>query len=97
MNAVDFTEDPDHRLIREAVRETCARFPDEYRAEREESHTFPWAFYEAMPSGGWIGIAIAADRPHHRLRTGNRRRPGGWDEGRAALFRPDRARRPDRL
>ena len=27
---MDFTEDPDHRLIREAVREICARFPDEY-------------------------------------------------------------------
>src|ERR1700735_3595732 len=26
---VDFTENPDHKLIREAVREICARFPDE--------------------------------------------------------------------
>jgi len=32
---VDFTEDPDHRAMREAVREVCARFPDKYRAERE--------------------------------------------------------------
>ena len=38
---MDFTEDPDHRLLREAVREVCARFPDEYWAERDESHTFP--------------------------------------------------------
>ena len=28
---MDFTEDPDHRLIRAAVREICAQFPDEYR------------------------------------------------------------------
>jgi acyl-CoA dehydrogenase len=38
---VDFTEDPDHRLIRAAVREICARFPYEYWAEHDESHTFP--------------------------------------------------------
>ena len=42
----------------EAVREVCARFPDEYWADRDESHTFPWEFYEAMAKGGWIGIAI---------------------------------------
>ncbi len=58
---MDFTEDPDHRLIREAVRETCARFPDEYWAELDESHTFPWEFYDAMAKGGWIGIAIPAE------------------------------------
>jgi len=57
---VDFTEDPDHRLLHQAVREVCARFPDEYWAERDESHTFPWEFYAAMAKGGWIGIAIPA-------------------------------------
>src|ERR1051325_6307452 len=57
---VDFAEDPDHRLIREAVREVCARFPDEYWAELDQSHTFPWEFYAAMAKGGWIGIAIPA-------------------------------------
>jgi alkylation response protein AidB-like acyl-CoA dehydrogenase len=58
---VDFTEDPDHRLLREAVREICSRFPDEYWAALDESHTFPWEFYEAMAKGGWIGIAIPAE------------------------------------
>jgi acyl-CoA dehydrogenase len=58
---VDFTEDPDHRAIRAAVREVCARFPDEYWAALDESHTFPWEFYEAMAKGGWIGIAIPAE------------------------------------
>ena len=58
---MDFTEDPDHRAIRAAVREVCARFPDEYWAERDESHSFPWDFYEAMAKGGWIGIAIPAE------------------------------------
>ncbi len=58
---MDFTEDPDHRLIRAAVREICARFTDEYWAGLEESHTFPWEFYDAMAKGGWIGIAIPAE------------------------------------
>ena len=57
---MDFAEDPDHRLIREAVREVCARFPDEYWAELDQTHTFPWEFYAAMAKGGWIGIAIPA-------------------------------------
>jgi len=58
---VDFTEDPDHRVIREAVREICVRFPDEYWAELDQSLTFPWDFYQAMANGGWIGVAIPAE------------------------------------
>jgi acyl-CoA dehydrogenase len=58
---VDFTENPDHKLIREAVRDICARFPDEYWADLEQTHTFPWEFYQAMAEGGWIGIAIPAE------------------------------------
>jgi acyl-CoA dehydrogenase len=58
---VDFAEDPDHRLIRAAVRQVCARFPDEYWAGLDESHAFPWEFYDAMAAGGWIGIAIPSD------------------------------------
>jgi acyl-CoA dehydrogenase len=54
---VDFTEDPDHRLIRAAIREICARFPDQYWAGVDESHTFPWEFYDAMAKGGWMRIA----------------------------------------
>jgi acyl-CoA dehydrogenase len=58
---VDFTADTDHQLIRAAIREVCASFPDEYWAEHDASHTFPWQFYEAMAAGGWIGIAIPAE------------------------------------
>ncbi|HXT91717.1 MAG TPA: acyl-CoA dehydrogenase family protein, partial [Trebonia sp.] len=57
---MDFAEDRDQRLIREAVREVCARFSDEYWAELDQTHTFPWEFYAAMAKGGWIGIAIPA-------------------------------------
>jgi acyl-CoA dehydrogenase len=58
---VDFAESDEHRLIREAIRALCARFPDEYWADLDTSHTFPWGFYEAMAKGGWIGIAIPAE------------------------------------
>jgi acyl-CoA dehydrogenase len=58
---LDFTENDEHRLIREAVRQICAQFPDEYWAELDTSHTFPWAFYDEMAKGGWIGIAIPAE------------------------------------
>jgi acyl-CoA dehydrogenase len=55
---VDFSEDTEYQPVRDAVREICAQFPDEYWAEADATHTFPWAFYEAMARGGWIGIAI---------------------------------------
>ena len=58
---MDFTDDADHRLIREAITAICARFPDEYWADLDATHTFPWEFYEAMAAGGWIGIAIPAE------------------------------------
>jgi len=58
---VEFSEDSDDRSIREAIREICAQFPDEYWAQADATHTFPWAFYAAMAQGGWIGIAIPAE------------------------------------
>jgi acyl-CoA dehydrogenase len=58
---VEFSEDTEHTAIREAIRAICARFPDEYWAEADATHTFPWAFYDAIAAGGWIGIAIPAD------------------------------------
>lgn len=58
---MDFTEDAEHQAIRTAVRDICAQFPDEYWAEADATHTFPWAFYDAMARGGWIGIAIPAE------------------------------------
>ena len=58
---MDFGEDTDHRQIRDAIRSACAQFPDEYWAEADSTHAFPWAFYEAMARGGWIGIAIPAE------------------------------------
>ncbi len=55
---MDFSSDPDHETIRDAVKRVCAQFPDSYWRECDEAHEFPWAFYGAMAEGGWIGIAI---------------------------------------
>ncbi len=58
---MEFSEDSEHASIRAAVRAICARFPDDYWAEADATHTFPWAFYNALAEGGWIGIAIPAE------------------------------------
>ena len=55
---MDFTADPDHEAIREAVRRACGRFDDGYWRACDAEHRFPWDFYAAMAEGGWIGIAI---------------------------------------
>ncbi len=58
---MDFSEDSEQQAIRSAIRSICTRFPDEYWAEADASHTFPWAFYQAMAQGGWLGVAIPAE------------------------------------
>jgi acyl-CoA dehydrogenase len=58
---VEFSEDTEHAPIRAAIREICAHFPDDYWAEADATHTFPWAFYDALAQGGWVGIAIPAE------------------------------------
>src|SRR5205823_1563234 len=49
---------PDQQDIRAAVSALASRFDDEYWAERDERHEFPWEFYNAFAEGGWLGIAI---------------------------------------
>jgi acyl-CoA dehydrogenase len=55
---MNFSDDEEHNLIREAVRRVCADFPDEYWRQCDASHTFPTDFYRALAGAGWIGIAI---------------------------------------
>ena len=55
---MDFTENPEHLAIAEAVRKLCAGFPDEYWRRCEQAHEFPWDFYRAMAEAGWVGIAL---------------------------------------
>jgi acyl-CoA dehydrogenase len=55
---MDFSRSDDHEAIREGIRRICADFTDEYWAEKDEAHEFPWDFYERLAEGGWVGIAI---------------------------------------
>jgi acyl-CoA dehydrogenase len=55
---MDFSRSSDHDAIREGIQRICADFDDEYWAERDEAHEFPWAFYDKLAEGGWVGIAI---------------------------------------
>jgi acyl-CoA dehydrogenase len=55
---VRFDEDDTHQDIRDGVRRVCSKFPDAYWRELDAEREFPWAFYEAMAEGGWIGVAL---------------------------------------
>jgi acyl-CoA dehydrogenase len=55
---MDFRENEDHVAIAEAIRAICSRFDDDYWAQREQGHEFPWDFYKLMAEGGWLGIAM---------------------------------------
>jgi acyl-CoA dehydrogenase len=55
---MDFEIDDTHEAIRDGARKVCAKFDDTYWQRCDEEHQFPWAFYDALAAGGWIGIAI---------------------------------------
>lgn len=55
---MDFAPESDHESIRDGIRRICSDFPDEYWAECDSAHEFPWDFYNKIAEGGWIGIAI---------------------------------------
>jgi acyl-CoA dehydrogenase len=55
---VDFASDQTHEDIRSAVHDLCAKFPDEYWMRHDQSHEFPWEFYNAVAAAGWLGITI---------------------------------------
>jgi acyl-CoA dehydrogenase len=52
-------EEPEHRTtIRRAIREICAQFDADYWREKDSRHEFPWDYYNALATAGWVGIAI---------------------------------------
>ncbi len=55
---MEFADDETHRDIREGVRRACTPYDDAYWRDLDARHEFPWAFYEAMAEGGWIGVAM---------------------------------------
>src|SRR5438309_1202834 len=55
---MNFDIDDDIESVREGIRKVCAGFDDSYWRHCDAEHQFPWAFYEALADGGWIGVAI---------------------------------------
>ena len=53
-----FAGDDPYAELRDGVRQVCADFDDDYWRRCDADHEFPWAFYEALAAGGWIGICI---------------------------------------
>jgi acyl-CoA dehydrogenase len=49
---------PERVEIKNAVRAICDRFDDNYWAEKDQSHSFPYEFSKAIADGGWLGIAM---------------------------------------
>ena len=55
---MDFALTDAQQQIRDEVLRLCARFDDAYWLERENTATFPHAFFDAMAAGNWLGIAM---------------------------------------
>lgn len=49
---------PQRADIRDAIRSICDRFDDDYWAEKDRTHAFPFEFARAIAEGGWLGIAM---------------------------------------
>lgn len=58
MAVMDFSRNSLHEEIRSAVRDMMAPFDDHYWMSHDDSHEFPWEFYEAVAKAGWLGITI---------------------------------------
>ncbi len=53
------TDTPDHyQDIRDAVRDLCSQFPDEYFRKIDETRGYPEAFVDALTRAGWLAALI---------------------------------------
>lgn len=59
------TSDPDltdsQRTVREAISKICARFPDSYWLNADETKKFPIDLHSALAKDGWLGICMPAE------------------------------------
>src|SRR5262249_60048001 len=55
---MDFSLTPDQVLIRDAVREVCARFPGQYWRDLEANGEYPAHFVTEMTRLGWLSVLI---------------------------------------
>jgi acyl-CoA dehydrogenase len=56
----DKPDDP-HQDIRDAIRELCKRFPDEYFRKIDQARGYPDEFVRALTEAGWLAAMIPQD------------------------------------
>ncbi|KAM3441263.1 hypothetical protein MY4824_001714 [Beauveria thailandica] len=56
METTGFTEN--QLMVREAVSQICAEFPNTYWQEKDQTEQDPHEFHAAMAKAGWLGIAL---------------------------------------
>ena len=48
----------EHQDIRDAVRQLCSAYPDEYFRKLDEQRAYPEAFVDALMAAGWLSAMI---------------------------------------
>ncbi|MEF8752193.1 MAG: acyl-CoA dehydrogenase family protein, partial [Candidatus Accumulibacter necessarius] len=51
----------EHQEIRDAVRDLCRQFPDDYFRRIDEQRAYPEAFVDALLGAGWLAAMIPED------------------------------------
>jgi acyl-CoA dehydrogenase len=58
---VDFSATPEQDSIRDAIRELCARYSNEYWRDLDRRSAYPEEFVKALTTAGWLGALIPAE------------------------------------
>lgn len=64
---MNFTLTEDQELIQKTVVAVVRKFDDRYWMEKDQAHEFPYEFYAAIASGGWLGLTIPQEYGGHGL------------------------------
>lgn len=62
---MDFEPTEDQATIRRAVAELAGKFDDQYWMAKDHAHEFPTEFYDALATGGWLGITTPEEYGGH--------------------------------
>lgn len=55
---IELTQSNNHHEIRDAIRDLCAAFPDEYFRKVDEARAYPEQFVNALTEAGWMAALI---------------------------------------
>lgn len=62
---MDFDLTEDQMTIRDTVRELAGKFDDQYWMKHDRDKQFPTEFYDALATGGWLGITTPEEYGGH--------------------------------